>query len=195
LLLGVLTAGGLVAAIWYAGGLAVEAVAPAFASADALIYIAVLLACFVVQSSVEEILFRGWMLSALTRRVNVVVAIAIVSAVFVLVHFHRGQPPLVMASTFLFSVFACLLVLKARHIWGAMGWHASWNWLIGVGFEIPITGLDVHAPALIAKLRPIGSDMLTGGADGPEGSILCVALFLSASLLLLARGALSARKD
>ena len=179
------------AAIWSAGGFALESIAPAFASPDALLYTAVLLGCFAVQSSVEEILFRGWMLSALTRRINVIGAVVIVSLVFTLLHFSRAQPLLVTTSSFMFSVFACLLVLKSRHIWGAMGWHSSWNWLIGVGFEIPITGLDMQVPALVAKLRASGSDMLTGGADGPEGSIICVALFVGASMLLLVSGALS----
>ncbi len=186
LLVGVLTSGGLVAAIWLAGGFTVVRFAPAFASADALAYIAVLLACFAVQSSVEEVLFRGWMLSALARRTHVITAVVIVSAVFTLLHLSRGQPPLVTLSTFLFSVFACSWVLRSRHLWSAMGWHSAWNWLIGVGFEIPITGLDLKVPALVAKLESIGPDALTGGPDGPEGSWLCVALFLAATALLTA---------
>ena len=61
-----------------------------------------------------------------------------------------------------------------------MGWHAAWNWLLAVGFEVPITGLDVQVPALLVKLSPVGSDALTGGAEGPEGSFLCT-LFLAAA--------------
>lgn len=65
-----------------------------------------------------------------------------------------------------------------------MGWHTGWNWFAGVGFGVPITGLDVHQPALLVKLVPIGPDHLTGGFDGPEGSVLTLALLALASLAL-----------
>ncbi|NOT41520.1 MAG: CPBP family intramembrane metalloprotease [Alphaproteobacteria bacterium] len=185
LLVGVITSGFVVAGIWHLGGYAPAGFA--FADADALLYIAVLLACFAVQSSAEEILFRGWMLSAIARRWNVAGAVVIVSAVFTLLHLQPGQP-LSMANTVLFSVFACCWALRSRHIWGVMGWHAAWNWFIGVGFEIPITGLDLQVPALVAKLVPQGAEYLTGGADGPEGSIVCSVLFIVASAFLIARG-------
>lgn len=190
LLIGALTSGGIVAAIWAAGGFEATTIAPAFASMDALIYIAVLLACFVVQAGAEEILFRGWMLSALARRINVVGAMVIVSAVFTLLHLGRGTTLLTAGNTVLFSVFACCWALKARNIWGVMGWHASWNWLLGIGFEVPITGLDLHVSALLVRLTPLGPVHLTGGAQGPEGSVFCGLLFVVAIVVLLMTGAL-----
>ena len=66
-----------------------------------------------------------------------------------------------------------------------MGWHAGWNWFAGVGFGVPITGLDVHLPALLQKLVPVGPDYLTGGLDGPEGSVLTLAMLAIASLTVL----------
>lgn len=190
LLIGLLTSGCVVAAIWAAGGFQVAAIAPAFGSADGLVYIAVLLACFIVQAGSEEILFRGWMLSALTRRINVIGAIVIVSAVFTLLHLGRGTTLLTAGNTILFSVFACCWALKSRNIWGVMGWHASWNWLLGVGFEVPITGLDLDVSALLVRLMPLGPVHLTGGAEGPEGSVFCGLFFVIAIIVLLMRGAL-----
>lgn len=193
LLIGALTSGSVVAAIWASGGFEVVAIAPAFASADALIYIAVLLACFVVQASAEEILFRGWMLSALARRIHVLGAIAIVSAVFTLLHMAGETSLVTIVNTVLFSVFACCWALKTRNIWGVMGWHAGWNWLLAVGFESRVTGLDMQVPALLVRLMPFGPDDLTGGAEGPEGSVFCTLLFAVAIAVLIARGALSNR--
>mgnify|MGYP007071093110 CR=1 FL=1 len=43
-----------------------------------------------------------------------------------------------------------------------------------------VTGIDAHLPALLVALRPQGSDALTGGAEGPEGSWLCSAFFIVA---------------
>jgi hypothetical protein len=83
--------------------------------------------------------------------------------------------------------------LKTRNIWGVMGWHAGWNWLLAVGFESRVTGLDMQVPALLVRLMPFGPDDLTGGAEGPEGSVFCTFLFAVAIAVLIARGALSNR--
>lgn len=178
--LGLATSTLVVTAIGLAGGYAVGEVLPAWASAPALLRMTALAAGFAVQSSVEEILFRGWLMSAIARKLNVAWAVVLVSLVFMLLHYGPGQHWSLMLGTFLFSLFACGWALRAGNIWGVMGWHAAWNWLLAVGFEVPITGLDVQVPALLVKLSPVGSDALTGGAEGPEGSFLCT-LFLAAA--------------
>ena len=187
LLMGGITSGGIVAGIWAAGGYEVAAISPASASPDMLIYSGVLLACFVIQAGAEEILFRGWMMSALARRINVLGAVIIVSIVFTLLHFGRDSTALTIFTTFLFSTFACLWALLTRNIWGVMGWHAGWNWLLGTGFELPITGLDLQVTALLVRLVPSGPLQLTGGAEGPEGSVVCGVFFVAANLFLVAR--------
>lgn len=169
-----------VGAIWAAGGMQAAGIGPAWRSPSALLQIALLLPAFVFQSSVEEVMFRGWLLSTVARKANVLVAVLLVSATFGLLHYSPHQPPLVVASSVLFSLFACAWVLRSGNIWGVMGWHAGWNWLLAVGFELPVTGLDAHLPALLVALRPQGGDVLTGGAQGPEGSVLCVAFFVLA---------------
>ncbi len=169
-----------VGAIWAAGGMQAAGIGPAWRSPSGLLQIALLLPAFVFQSSVEEVMFRGWLLSTVARKANVLVAVLLVSATFGLLHYSPHQPPLVVASSVLFSLFACAWVLRTGNVWGVMGWHAGWNWLLAVGFELPVTGLDAHLPALLVALRPQGGDALTGGAQGPEGSVLCVAFFVLA---------------
>ncbi len=187
--IGLATSTLVVAAIGLAGGYALGEILPAWASPPALLRMAILLAGFAVQSSVEEILFRGWLMSAIARRLNVVLAVVLTSTVFMLLHYSPHQAWDIMLGTFLFSVFACAWALTTGNIWGVMGWHIGWNWLIAVGFELPITGFDAHLPALIAKLTPVGPDALTGGAQGPEGSYLCALFFAAASALLIRRTA------
>jgi membrane protease YdiL (CAAX protease family) len=144
-----------------------------------------LLLAFVVQASVEEIVFRGWMLSAIARKFNVIVAVVLSSALFTLLHYAPGQLWFVTLNVFLFAVFACAWGLRAGNIWGVMGWHAGWNWLLSIGFELPVTGIDVKLPALLVALTPQGPVHLTGGAQGPEGSMLCGFFFLAAAVGLL----------
>jgi hypothetical protein len=75
--------------------------------------------------------------------------------------------------SFLFAVFACCWVIRTGNVWGVMGWHSGWNWLLAVGFEWRVTALDAHVPALLAKVIPSGSGLLNGGIEGPEGGIVC----------------------
>lgn len=188
---GFATSAGLVTAIWLAGGYAAGRTLAAWTSPEALAKIAVLWLGFAVQSSVEEILFRGWLMSAIARKLGLTVAVVLTSLVFMLLHYGPGQHWSLMLVTFLFSLFACAWALRAGSIWAVMGWHAAWNWLLAVGFEVPITGLDVDVPALLVQLAPVGSDALTGGAEGPEGSFLCTLFLASASAALLWRYARS----
>ncbi len=187
LAIGVATIGAVVAAIWAAGGYQVDGFAKAFFAPRDLIGICILFLCFAVQASVEEIIFRGWLMSALARKFNVALAVILTCAVFTLLHYGRGQELLVTAGTFLFSVFACLWALKARNIWGVMGWHIGWNWLLATGFELPVTGFDAGVSALVVKLVPRGPDILTGGAQGPEASVVCLIFFACAIAALFWR--------
>jgi membrane protease YdiL (CAAX protease family) len=170
----------IVFAIWALGGLQATDMGPAWRSPGGLLHIALLLPSFVFQSGTEEIIFRGWMLSTLARKSNVALAVLLVSLTFCLLHYSPHQAPLITLGTFLFSLFACAWVLRTGNIWGVMGWHAGWNWLLAIGFQLPVTGIDAHLPALLVALHPQGVDALTGGAQGPEGSYLCSLFFVAA---------------
>ena len=176
-----------VMSIWLAGGYVSGDVLPAFASLASLFWIAILLACFGFQSGVEEFIFRGWLLSTATRRWNLTAGFIASSAAFTFLHFSPHQPVREIIMTFTFGLFACAWAWRAGSIWGVMGWHAGWNWFAGVGFAVPITGLDLQLPALLVRLTPSGPDVLTGGPAGPESSVLTIGLLAAATLLLLLR--------
>lgn len=185
--IGIVTITLVVASVWIAGGAQAAGYGSVFAAPVDLFYVGVLLACFVLQSGVEELLMRGWLLSALARKLNVGLAVAITSLVFAVLHYGPQQPVLVTLNMLLFSVFTCAWALRAGSIWGVMGWHAGWNWMLATGFELPVTGLDAQVPALLVKLTPQGSAILTGGGQGPEGSIICTIFFVAATWLLAVR--------
>lgn len=176
---GVLLMGAIVAGIWLSGALKPGVLAPAFASPASLAGIALLLACFAIQSSAEEILFRGWMFSALAVKFGTIAGVVVSSLVFMLLHFSRHDPPLFACNIFLFAVFACSWSLRTGNIWGAMGWHSGWNWFLGTGFGLKVTGLDTHLPALVIQLTPAGPVWLIGGDEGSEGSIVCTAVLVA----------------
>ena len=188
LVIGFVTISMVVAAIWMAGGFTTAGVGMAFRSPKALLSTGFLLLCFALQASVEEFIFRGWLLSVEARKFNVPIAVFLTSAVFTFLHFSPRQHWATTTGVFLFSAFACAWALRAGNIWGVMGWHAGWNWLLAVGFELPVTGLDTGLPALLVKLNPRGSVLLTGGTQGPEGSIWCSVFFIVAIIYLRWRG-------
>lgn len=173
LAIGVGTIGGVVAMIAMVGGYRAGHAFPAFGDGSSLVAIALLLPCFVIQASVEEIIFRGWLLSVVARRRSLITAIVVSTALFALMHYSRGQSALVTANVILFGLFACAWSVSTDAIWGAMGWHVGWNWLLATGFELPVTGIEADVPALLVSLQPAASDLLTGGKQGPEGSVLC----------------------
>jgi uncharacterized protein len=189
LAVGIAMMGAIVTAIALSGGYRVADLAPAFASPAVLGWIALLLAGFIVQASVEEFVFRGWLFSTIMRRWNTTAAFILTSAAFTFLHFSPRTPLLMLAMTFVFSIFACAWVRRSNSLWGVMGWHTGWNWFAGTGFDVPVTGLDVGLPALIVKLVPVGPAYLNGAGEGPEGSVFTLALLTvaSLSLLLLAR--------
>ena len=163
------------------------ALARAFASPAALGAIALLWLGFAVQASVEEIVFRGWMLSAIAAKLGVATAIVLTSAVFTLLHFEPDGTLVFDANVVLFAVFACLWAIGSGNVWGIMGWHAAWNWIFAVGFELRVTSLDAHLPALLVQMAPRGPDYLTGGTQGPEGSVICSLLLVCAIVVAGAR--------
>lgn len=174
-----------VMSIWLAGGFVSKDVLPAFSSSASLFWIVCLLLCFVFQSGVEEFIFRGWLLSTATRRWNLTAGFIASSVGFAFLHFSPHEPISVTILAFIFGLFASAWAWRAGSIWGVMGWHAGWNWITGVGFAVPITGFDLHLPALLVQLTPTGPDLLTGGRAGPESSILTMGLLAAATLLLL----------
>lgn len=189
LAIGIAMMGAIVAAIALSGGYRVADLAPAFDSPAALGWIALLLAGFVVQASVEEFVFRGWLFSTIMRRWNMTAAFILSSAAFTFAHFSPRATLLALVMTFIFAIFACAWVRFSNSVWGVMGWHVGWNWFGGTGFDVPITGLDTGLPALVVKLVPVGPAWLNGAGEGPEGSIFTLALLGAAGLglLLLAR--------
>ena len=122
------------AGIWATGGFHMVALGSAIRSPVALGSIGILFLCFALQSSMEELLFRGWMLSAIAAKFGLVVAVVLSSLAFNVMHFDSRANWIFVTNVFLFAVFACCWAIRTGNVWGVMGWHGGWNWLLAVGF-------------------------------------------------------------
>jgi len=182
--------------IWALGGYVIEGTG-AFGSAAvgaSLIPIGVLMLGFIIQGSTEEILFRGWLMQLIASRHGVWIAVIANSALFALAHAGNMEPSNELfsglANIALFGLFISLYAVREGSLWGVCGWHAAWNWLLGLGFGLEVSGMAVDATPLITDLTtaPDAAWWLTGGAFGPEGSLVTTAVLLTGVVVLLVRG-------
>src|SRR5262249_6206155 len=108
----------IVAGMCAAGSLRVVAFGHPFRSLVTLGSMAILLICFAIQSGVEELVFRGWMFSAIAAKFRVVFAVLLSSLVFTFLHFDPRANCMFVVNVFLFAVFACCWVIRTGNVWG-----------------------------------------------------------------------------
>lgn len=185
-----------VGVIWAAGGYVVEGTG-AFGSAAvgaALLPIGVLLLGFIIQGSSEELLFRGWLMQLIASRHGLWFAVIGNSALFALAHAGNIEPSnelyVGLANIVLFGLFISLYAVREGSLWGVCGWHAAWNWLLGLGFGLEVSGQVVETTPLITDLTgaPGAAWWLTGAGFGPEASLVSTAVLLAGTVVLLLRG-------
>jgi hypothetical protein len=132
----------------------------------------------------EELLFRGYPLSALSRALGATGAAFLTALLFSLAHSAAGPYPIATLNIFLIGLVLAQVRLGAGGMPAAWGLHYAWNLLLlVVGAEISGAGF---APSGIVY-RASGPEWLTGGGFGPEGSVLTSAAVCGVSVWLLVR--------
>ncbi|MBI2262281.1 MAG: CPBP family intramembrane metalloprotease [Caulobacterales bacterium] len=182
--------------IWALGGYTVDA-GGAFSTTNvgaALIPIVILMLGFVIQGSTEEILTRGWLMQVIASRHGVAWGIGLSSILFGLLHAANIDPsPELLTGVLnvvLFGVFIGLYAAREGSLWGVCGWHAAWNWLLGLGFGLEVSGQVIETTPLIVDLgtQTTVPWWVTGAAFGPEGSVVTTVVLLIGTAVLILRG-------
>lgn len=133
----------------------------------------------------EEVVMRGILLRVLIGKVGTMVALAITSLMFGLLHLGNphssllGAAGVALQAGFLFGA----AYLLTRRLWLAIGIHAAWNFTQTAIFGLNVSGVPTEPGLLVAQLH--GPEWLSGGDVGIEGSIITIMLGLIVSLLLL----------
>jgi hypothetical protein len=70
----------------------------------------------------------------------------------------------------------CVTVRLTGSAWWALGFHAAWDWAETYFYGAADSGLDSQGHLLSAS--PAGNPLWSGGTDGPEGSVLALAVIL-----------------
>jgi membrane protease YdiL (CAAX protease family) len=138
-------------------------------------------------ATVEETLIRGFLFRIVQMLGGTWIAILISSAFFGAAHaFNPGAT--VTSSTAIALEAGVLLaaayVLTGR-LWFPMGLHAGWNFSEGSLYGLSVSGFTAKSALTHGILQ--GPVILTGGAFGPEASIVAVVLCFGTAALLLWR--------
>jgi membrane protease YdiL (CAAX protease family) len=129
----------------------------------------------------EEMMFRGVVFGVVARSLGSKAAMVISALLFALAHLgNEGMSVLAVGALFAYGVLQAALYLRTRRLWVCIGTHIGWNYCLGQVFSATVSG-HVDAPGLL-RGQLVGSETLTGGAFGVEGSLVTVVLMALAAL-------------
>ncbi len=150
-------------------------------------YMILSLVGFFIVGIYEELMFRGYVLQRLDEKAGRIVAIVVSSFLFAVLHFaNPGAGFLSLFNTWIIGVLLCALYYRGRSLWTPIGFHFAWNFLLGMFFSMPVSGLPIHG---ILEIAETSEDAAVSGAMyGPEGGLAStIALGLFAVWLLWRR--------
>jgi len=145
-------------------------------------------ALFALSAAVlEEIIFRGYLFRLLSAALGTWIAVLLTSAFFGAA--HAANPGATRFSSFAIAVEAGVILAGAYavtgRLWMPIGLHLGWNFA-----ESTIWGMSVSGGAItpsLARGSLSGAPLLTGGAFGPEASIVAVVFCFVVGVILLWR--------
>ena len=140
---------------------------------------------YLIQGMSEELLIRGYFMTALGKTANSVYVIVCSSLFFALMHFgNNGISLMGIINLFLFGLVAGVYVLKRGNIWGVAALHSAWNFVQGTVFGFPVGGSS-ETVSLLKFSTVDGFERLNGGTFGPEGGLwVTLVLFVALGLVL-----------
>ena len=128
--------------------------------------------------TLEEVLFRGILYRITEQHLGTRIALVISALLFSVFHLTNEGANFV---TFLFvaawGVMLALMFSLTRRLWFPIFFHAGWNFAM-VFFGTITSGMDEFIPYSLFQSELQGPNLLTGGAFGPENSIITIALTL-----------------
>lgn len=173
---GILSLSGLIAFLWKThlivfSGLLLTGVA-AWKYALAWAFIALLVGIF------EESLLRGYLQYTLARGFGFWWAALLLSVAFAFWHISNGDESLLgLLVVGLGGLVFCLSLWYTKSLWWAIGFHAGWDWGQSYLYGTPDSGLLTKGHLFAS--HPSGNPVWSGGATGPEGSLLILPMLIA----------------
>jgi len=130
---------------------------------------------YVFGSTFQELLFRGYLFHRLVESTGKIAAVLITSIAFALYHTTGGTIGWINLG--ILGIILGVSVLRSGTLWFAIGMHIGWNIFEGLIFSMIVSGGGGYSSLLSTQVQ--GSEMLTGGRFGPEGSVLEIPILLA----------------
>ena len=139
----------------------------------------------------EELAFRGYLLTVLTRGVGFWPAAGLTSLLFCVLHgVNAGESVIGMAAILGAGLVLALGVRLTGSLWWSIGFHGGWDYAENYLFGTHDSGASCLGTLL--DFTPRGATYLSGGGTGPEGSLFSLGvLALAGAGLWLLRGRLA----
>jgi membrane protease YdiL (CAAX protease family) len=162
------------------------------------LYAAKWLFAFLLVGFSEEYMLRGYLQFTLTRGVIGLaekisptnprlvafwIAAVIMSLLFGTVHLgNSGENALGIGQVVLVGLVFSYVLWRTGSLWWAIGFHMAWDWAQSFLYGVPDSGnLSVGR---LFQTHIAGKPLLSGGVDGPEGSVLCIPVLLLVVLVV-----------
>ncbi|MEO5983289.1 MAG: type II CAAX endopeptidase family protein [Pedococcus sp.] len=141
----------------------------------------------------EELWMRALLFRLLWRAFGPVPALVVVAVAFGALHLaNPGATALAGTTVAMAGVMFCALYALTGRLWVPIGVHATWNLAQGYLFGAAVSGGDLGGSVAVSTARAGSPTWLTGGAFGPEASVVALALVTAVTvgaLVLLGRRA------
>lgn len=125
---------------------------------------------FIMVGIKEELLSRGYCITAFNQMKKPWLSIILSSILFSALHLlNPNVKPLGLINIILVGVLFGYMYVKTNNLWMPIGYHITWNYFQGCIYGFNVSGLNIKG---LFNLSAMKDNILTGGAFGPEAGIL-----------------------
>lgn len=153
-------------------------------SVNPISFILIPLAIMFTVAIIEEILVRGIVFRIIEEKLGSYISLLISGVIFGAL--HLVNPHSSFLSTLCITLAGFLLgaaFIYSRNLWFPIAVHFAWNFTQSGIFGAITSGNEKTPSLLTAKIQ--GSELITGGEFGPEGSIQASVICLIGTIILL----------
>lgn len=132
----------------------------------------------------EELFLRGYLLTNIYEGLQIVghrialgAATVVSSSVFAVLHLLNPNASVISTlGLFALGLFFATGYVFTENLAFPVGAHAAWNFVMGVGFGLPVSGRETTV--FVIDIVERGPDLFTGGEFGPEAGLLGILALL-----------------
>ncbi|PKQ61452.1 hypothetical protein BZG02_15985 [Labilibaculum filiforme] len=129
---------------------------------------------FILVAINEEVFVRGYLLRNFMDSMNKYIALIVSSLLFMALHLLNPNLSLVgTINIFLAGLLLGISYIFTKNLWFPLALHFSWNFFQGPIFGFEVSGTS-STPLITHSIQ--GSELITGGQFGLEGSIIATVL-------------------